>query len=307
MNSTERLFIIILILTGLIFFYILSIFFQPLKKEPTGPPLMDGIVIEEEYEDSEPEKSPRYYSTPSPAGISSYSELPAYNSRSESDPELARVAASLEIPPTARIKISLEERQKLLRESLIDRGYSNPYFLKYMEYGLDNQIYLDAKPEIEKMLKEERFGEALRRLIRVLDATEMENLQVRSFVLEKILEVALMGGDLRNFELFSAQYYDVIAQTLDVFKNSRLMDFHAARDKVYELSKAVDIGRSGGILQFLGAIKSGQISPLEIVTGLKVASKMQGSGSGSGSEREMAQTKIDEAAEGTLQLFKRFQ
>ena len=265
---------------------------------------MEGIVIEDEYENYEPGKSAQYYSTPSNYSAPSYSSPLRFNSSSEDDSNLVQAPPSLEIPPSATIQIPLEERQKLLRDSLIERGYSNPYFLKYMESGLDNQPYLDNKSTIDKMIREERFAEALKGLIQILDATEIENLQVRSFILEKILEVSLMGGDLRRFEAFSAQYYDVISQTLEVFKTSRLMNFHSARDKIYELSKAIDIGRNGGIVQFLGAIKTGQISPLEIVTSLKVASKVQASGSGA--DNEIAQSKIETGAEASLQLFKRF-
>jgi len=291
-------------ITGLIFFYILSLFFHVPKAEPGPPETMEGIVELEEFEEG-PDQPDKYsFSRLTPVKLPRSS--PGYSSQTEFRPRQKRLKA----PPSkrvsgSRIQISLEDRQKQLRQELTNRGYTNPKFLRYQTLGLDDQPFRDSKPVIKQLIRAERFQDALDHLDRVLYETDEENLQVRSGILEKIIEVSLMGGDMKSFENYSVRYYQVLEETLDIFRESRLMDFHAARERIYELSRALEMGKKGSMLQFLRALKSGKATPLEIVTGLKVVS--QNKRSAPDSKIQITDSKLNEATGAAMKLFKQFQ
>ena len=305
MGQSEKIFLVILMSTGLVFFYILSLFFQVPRAAPGPPDTMAGIEELDEFEESDGKKKKYSFTRtnrlkPLARAQGSY-DGGSFRPR-EKAPQThisKRITGS-----RSRIQLPLEARQKQLRETLLARGYSSPRFLRYQVLGLNNDVYKEAKPTLARLISQGQFKNALDQLDRVLYEVDAENLQVRSGVLEKAIEVSLMSGDLQAFERYSSEYHQVLDETLEIFRTSRLMDFHASRERIYELQRAIQTGKKGSMLQFLRALRSGKATPLEIVTGLKVATRM-GKNS-SDSKLKVSDRDLNEAADNAMALFKNF-
>ena len=305
MGQSEKVFLAILMATGLVFFYILSLFFQVPKAAPGPPDTMAGIEELDECEDSDGKKKKYSFTRTQrlkPLGRDQGSfDEDSFRPRQKTPqaPISQRIKGS-----RSRIQMPLEQRQKQLRENLLGRGYSSPRFLRYQVLGLDNNVYKEAKATVSRLIEQGQFKDALDQLDGILYEVDAENLQVRSGVLEKAIEVSLMSGDLQAFERYSSEYHQVLDETLDIFRTSRLMDFHASRERIYELQKAIQTGKKGSMLQFLRALKSGKATPLEIVTGLKVVTRM--GNNSSDSKLKVSDRDLNEATDNAMSLFKNF-
>ena len=103
----------------------------------------------------------------------------------------------------------------------------------------------------------------------------LENLQIKVAITEKIIEIGLTSGNIPIVNKYSSLYFSDLQAIVDIYKKTQIMKFSKGRDKIYNLEEAIKAGRSGSIIVFMQALKSGQLKPREIVTGLKAAARMQ--------------------------------
>ena len=292
MRTSEKILIVLILIVGFIILYGLSIFmdFSSLRTPaPVGP-----IVLDEP--ETGDERKPR-------AGVALQS-----SAFTESDLGTPLRQERLETKLRAlgpRLQISLQVRQSRLRSELVRRGYQNENFIRYQTLGLDDQLLQESQGAIESSLLREQYGRALSLLEELLDEVPTENLQVRAKILRQSIEIALISGDKERYEQYSKAYFLNLGQTLAIFRNSQLMEFHKAREKIYLLQRRLDSSRSGSLLTILKAIESGGLSPREIVTGLKASASGQQPVQSSDGFRPLSPD-IEAATEKAHRLFKNF-
>tara|TARA_Y100000589_G_scaffold279072_1_gene274871 strand:- start:2664 stop:3602 length:939 start_codon:yes stop_codon:yes gene_type:complete len=283
MQNTERLFIILLIVVGLLFLYILSIFFSPgehLLKQPIEP-----ILIEDEIDNSEDDED-NYEQDSKTVQFSRMSRSSNLNSGDSDEirsrrnvtsfrniSDLKKYERELQKSKPAAI-IPLSTRQNRLRASLIERGYENEEFLQFMMLALDDDSLLDAETKANHFLELNQFEKAIEIYEEAYEESDEENRQIKASIAEKIIEIGLMSGNIKIVSKYSNKYFDELQAILDIYKKSQIMKFSKGRDKIYSLEQALKAGKSGSIIVFMQALKSGQLKPREIVTGLKAAARM---------------------------------
>ena len=284
MQNTERIFILILIAVGLLFLYVLSIFFSPgehLIKQPVEP-----ILVLDEIDDSEDDEfDPREGSQITQfEQINLTSQLndddlsfqnPSENNRTplRYPQDLVKFEKKLQESAPAAI-IPLATRQNRLRASLTARGYENEEFLQLMMLSLNNDSLLDAETEANKFLDINQFEKAIEIFEEAYEEIDEENRQTKTAIAEKIIEIGLISGNIKIVNKYSQKYFDELQAIVDIYKKSKVMNYSTGRDKIYDLEQAIKAGKSGSIIVFMQALKSGQLQPREIVTGLKAAARM---------------------------------
>ena len=282
MQNTERLFIFILIIVGLLFLYILSIFFAPgdhlsgKKIEPVY--VRDGIDDSEDVELEEESQIPLFDRSNRGTTLNlvdSDATTSISNPTSFRDPKnLIKFERDLQKSKPAAI-IPLSTRQSRLRATLLERGYENEKFLQFMMLGMDEDPLLDAEDEANKMIEQNQFARAISIYEELYEETDEENLQIKAAITEKIIEIGLTSGNIQIVNKYSSVYFNDLQAIVDIYKKTQIMKFSKGRDKIYNLEEAIKAGRSGSIIVFMQALKSGQLKPREIVTELKAAARMQ--------------------------------
>jgi hypothetical protein len=303
MRTSERVLILLIVTVGALILYTLSIFmdFSVLRKaDPVRP-----LQLDEPDEDENPASAHLYNNVrPEPRA----GNLPQNRFFGESDSDVSLSQGRLEAKLRKmgpRLQIPLKLRQSKLRSELVRRGYQSDNFIRYQVLGLDDLVLRESEAAIESSLTRGQFGRALTLLDDVLDEVPAENLQVRAKIYMQAIEISLMAGDPGQYEEYSKSYFKVLKETLDIFRNSQLMEYHQAREKIYKLQRQLDSSKSGSLLTILKAIHSGGISPLEIVTGLKASARRQGPSQNKDGFRPL-NPDIKTASEEAHRLFKNF-
>lgn len=281
MQKTERLFLIVIILVGTILFYILFLFFDPQgtieahSEDPIVPEVSEMDVIEEDVFDNQKQFEISTFRRIEGAGGSappSFSSMEEESKKKEESPLAQRLRA---LGPA--LKVPLSVRQDMLRQTLIRRGYSSERFLQMQALAMEDQEYRSKQFLIRKLVDEGRTKDAIELLEEILEGIDEENIQHRAQVLEKLLEISLMAGDMETIDRSSKEYFLTLEKVVDVMKDTQVMRFHEAREKIYQLEKAIASGRRGSLMVFLHAMREGQLSPTELTTGMKIAAKNQSS------------------------------
>jgi len=297
MQNTERLFIIILILVGLLFLYILSIFFAPgdhFSKNQVEPIYVQDQIYDSEDEDTESIDESRIPEFERASLGGSLNQIDSNESRSLSNlrflkdsDNLLKFEKNLQKSSPAAI-VPLSTRQSRLRASLIERGYENEKFLQFMMSAMDDDALLDVEDKANKLIEKNQFNQAIKIYEEAYDEADEENLQVKATILEKIIEIGLTSGNIQIVNKYSKRYFDELQAIVNIYKKTQIMKFAKGRDKIYNLEQAIKAGKSGSIIVFMQALKSGQLKPREIVTGLKAAARIESNNGYKMSNRDIA-------------------
>ena len=310
MQNTERLFIILLIVVGLLFLYILSIFFSPgehLLKQPIEPILIEDEIDSSEDDEDNYEQSSQTIqfgrmSRPTDLNSGDSDEMRSRRNitsfRNTSD--LKKYERELQKYKPAAI-IPLSTRQNRLRASLTERGYENEEFLQFMMLAMDDDSLLDAETKANHFLELNQFEKAIEIYEEAYEESDEENRQIKASIAEKIIEIGLMSGNIKIVSKYSNKYFDELQAIVDIYKKSQIMKFSKGRDKIYGLEQALKAGKSGSIIVFMQALKSGQLKPREIVTGLKAAARMDNKNG-----YKMSNTDIAAAEKTSYQIFNNY-
>ena len=308
MQSSERLFILILVIVGLVFLYIMSIFFAPqdhLSQQKVEPLyVQDQIDDSDEIELNEESRTP-LFAGPNIGGNLNFNEPddrdPILIRNSFRDPNsLSRYETNLQKGQPAAI-VPLSTRQSRLRATLVQRGYENEKFLQFMMLALNDDLLLDAEQEANNRIEKNEFSEAISIYEDTYEEIDEENLQVRSALLEKIIEIGLISGNIQIVSKYSKEYFKNLQTIVDIYKKTQIMKFSKGRDKIYNLEQAIKAGESGSIIVFMQALKSGELKPREIVTGLKAAAHMQNKDG-----YKMSNSEIKAAEKNSYQIFSNY-
>ena len=310
MQNTERLLILILTLVGLLFLYILSIFFAPgdhLSKHQVEPIYVQDGIDDSEDEDLESMDEPSIpqferaniggslnrIDSDGLGSISNFRSLKGQDNLLKFEKMLQRSkpAASL----------ALSTRQNRLRATLVDRGYENEKFLQFMMSAMDDDALLNAEDSANKLIEQNQFNQAIKIYEEAYEETDEENLQIKATILEKIIEIGLTSGNIQVVNKYSKQYFNDLQAIVNIYKKTQIMKFAKGRDKIYNLEQAIKAGKSGSIIVFMQTLKSGQLKPREIVTGLKAASRMQSSNG-----YKMSNSDIAAAEKTSYQIFNNY-
>ena len=132
------------------------------------------------------------------------------------------------------------------------------------DVGLNDDLLLDAEQEANNRIEKNEFSEAISIYEDTYEEIDEENLQVRSALLERIIEIGLMSGNIQIVSKYSKEYFKNLQTIVDIYKKTQIMKFSKGRDKIYNLEQAIKAGESGSIIVFMQALKSGQLKPREI-------------------------------------------
>lgn len=281
MQRTERIFIMVICLVGALLMYILFIFFDPggnLSAKSSEPPtIIDNL---DDLEEDQPDKTAFKFSrnNEQPNRVQGYT-LSFFdgNSASFDSSENNKINEKrlLDKKPAAHIPLAI--RQDHLRVTLIDQGYTNEKFIELMTLGSDDDSFLDAGVAADHYLEQGNMEQAIQAYEEVWKNTEINNHQIKVRAAEKIMQLSLMSGNLQMIEKYSNEYFKQLESILEIYKQTRIMKSALGREKVYQMEKSIQAGKSGSIINFLHAMKSGFINPRELIIGLKVAASTEDS------------------------------
>lgn len=306
MRNSERILILLLIVVGSLLMYILFIFFDPggnIHSKSTDPPPV--ITSLDDLEDDESERESFTFSRSSSVGLRNIvNPTPVFvDSRTFSSDEYSG-KKSIEkklLKSKAAYEIPLSTRQDHLRSALLSKGFNNEKFIQLMLQGSDDDAYLDAGVESDHFLELGDVDKAIQIYEDLWIKTEESNHQIKSEIARKIMQLSMMTGNMVKLEQYSKKYFQELETMVSIYKQTNIMKSSFGRETIYNMEQSIKAGKSGSIVNFLQLIKAGQVSPRELITGLKVSAK-----SSSANGYQMSNVDILEAEKTTEKIFKNY-
>lgn len=266
MRLSERIFLLLLLAVGVLLFYGLFLFWAPQNRKPT--PFIETIDPAD-FDDELPTRQTnlstlRDYNYSGSFGGSSQE----INSGTGNRVSLTEKAQEL-MNRGERISLSNEQRKTDIAEELIRLGFNDRDLIKLQTQACDDHDYRKSRTQIKGLLAMKKYESALSLIQENLDDTAEDNYLLRAEMLQYAAEIALMSGNLTEFERYAKEYFQNTEQVLNVYRNSSLNATHESREKIYQLSRELDGAKSGNFFKFLQSIQQKQISPREIIISAK--------------------------------------
>jgi hypothetical protein len=254
-------------MVGFLLLYGLSIFWTPPQRHSPGPLIKN--LDPEEFTDEPRSRIAPLSSMMQPRGMSGLSSsFQEMDDGSGKNITLTEKAKEL-MNRGERISLSNEQRKNAVAEELTRLGFNDRELINLHTKACDDSDYRRAKIDIKRLLNMKNYRDALELLQETIDNTADDNYLLRSEMLQQAVEIALMSGNLAEFERYTKEYFKTTEQVLAVYKNSKLNNSHESREKIYQLSRELESAKSGRFFQFLQSIQKNHISPREIIIAAK--------------------------------------
>lgn len=126
-------------------------------------------------------------------------------------------------------KLSIEQRKAILRKRLKTQGFKNQKYINLRVLDLDRRSFDSARSEAEMLIESGNIDQALKLLQEELDATQEENLLVRSEILSLKMKIAMSHGYATLANNILHQQVRLIKEINSIKKNTILVNNPNAR------------------------------------------------------------------------------
>ncbi len=277
MSWTERIFVLVMFLTGGVVFYILSLFSVGNGgREKNEPALLlpsDDMELARSSQVKLPSSytSSIYYQNPSGSGQSP--QIKPFESPLGSFPSLNEDNGPTQEPYTP--VISTKARQSSMLKRLQEAGFGpNERFTTLLLNSLDRSDWLKEKSTYRKLLKNEEHLKAMELAVKIREASDEDNLLFRLEMTGNALEAALAGGRTDLATRLIQEHTTLMEAVVEAMEESSLTRFHKGRDQINQMKDTIRRTKSGSIYDFFQAMQTGAISTTEILAAAKANARM---------------------------------
>lgn len=301
MSWTERSFVIVLMLTGGVAFYILSLFAGGsggTKNESTLLLPSDDLELARSSQIELPSSytSSIYYQNRSGSGPSP--RIPSFESSPKSFPSLGEDHGPAQEPYTP--VISTRARQNSMLKRLQEAGFGpNERFTTLILNSMDRSGWLQEKATYRKLLKSGKHLDAMELALKIREDSEEDNLLFRLEMTGYALEAALNGGRTDLATRLIQEHTALMELVVEAMEESSLTRFHKGREQIDQMKDTIRRTKSGSIYDFFQAMQSGALSTTEIMAAAKANARLNAHEA----DFEISSQDIEEAASQGEKLF----